>query len=175
MPPAHSQHTRFRGVSYDRVAKKWRARIYCSGRHITLGRFTTQIEAAQMHDGAAYYVHGKEAVTNFGTREARALLAARPPSSSSRAMLSLREIKGQVDTHRHQQAVRRDILRARRRSAAQLAGVLNVCRKFVPYAESSHSLAIGSIIYTLVRIGVRVSTASGADCCARSTTPARQK
>ncbi len=46
----------YRGVTFERITKKWRARIYHRDRHVTLGRFASPAEAAVAHDRAAYYV-----------------------------------------------------------------------------------------------------------------------
>jgi hypothetical protein len=57
---------RFVGVSYEKRSKVYRARLYCKGRHINLGRFATAEMAAWAHDRAVLFVHGGgRAVTNF--------------------------------------------------------------------------------------------------------------
>lgn len=60
-----------RGVTFDKQTRKWRARLYANGRHITIGRFATRALAAQAHDSAACYVFGDDALTNYGSSLAR--------------------------------------------------------------------------------------------------------
>jgi hypothetical protein len=67
----------------------WRARIYCLGKHVTLGRFNTSSEAAFVHDRAAFYIHGDTAQTNYGLDAARESNEREPPSSSWRVMSTL--------------------------------------------------------------------------------------
>jgi AP2 domain len=79
----------YRGVSYEFSSGVWRARIYCLGKHMTLGRFRTAIEAASLHDRAAVYIHGDRAPTNFGVERARQSNESGPISASWRIMSTL--------------------------------------------------------------------------------------
>lgn len=90
----------YRGVSYDPTAQMWRARMYCSGKHVTLGRFPTAREAAFVHDRAAYYIHGQAAQTNFGLDAARESNEREPPSSSWRVMATLDALTKEVKMRR---------------------------------------------------------------------------
>lgn len=78
---ASSEHG-YRGVTFDHDNNSWRARLYCAGRHITLGRYATAKLAAKSHDLAAYYVRGEGAVTNFGVAEAREAWQTHPQTYS---------------------------------------------------------------------------------------------
>jgi hypothetical protein len=79
----------YRGVSYDPATMMWRARIYCSGKHVTLGRFETAQEAAFVHDRAAVYIHGDDARTNYDIEAARQSNQRQPPTPSWRVMSTL--------------------------------------------------------------------------------------
>jgi hypothetical protein len=63
-----------RGVNFETRKGVWRARLYCKGDHVTLGRFPTAESAARAHDRAAVFVMGNQARTNFGTCSTRAEL-----------------------------------------------------------------------------------------------------
>ena len=54
----------FKGVHYDKVNKKWRARIQVYGKGIHLGRFKDKIDAAKAYDEAAIKYFGEFACTN---------------------------------------------------------------------------------------------------------------
>lgn len=45
--------SKYKGVSYDKINKKWRASINVKKRFINLGRFKTEIEAATAYNRAA--------------------------------------------------------------------------------------------------------------------------
>jgi hypothetical protein len=96
-PPA--RHA-YRGVSYDPVTNMWRARMYCSRKHVTLGRFSSVQEAAFVHDRAAYYIHGDAAQTNYGLDVARESNEREPPSSSWRVMATLDALTKEVKWRR---------------------------------------------------------------------------
>lgn len=55
----------YKGVSFDLLSEKWRARINVGGKTIYLGRFTTETEAARVRDLAAIEYHGMFANLNF--------------------------------------------------------------------------------------------------------------
>lgn len=94
----------YRGVSYDPVTCTWRARMYCAGKHVTLGRFGTSREAAFVHDRAAYFIHGDLAQTNYGLEAARQSNAVEPPSTSWRVMATLEALKRETQLRKHQQS-----------------------------------------------------------------------
>jgi AP2 domain len=144
---------KLRGVSFDRVTKKWRARLYCAGQHVTLGRFATPLQAARTHDAAAYFVHGENAVTNFGVQAARELLANHPPRYSGKTASNLRNIKARLVNHREQWVVDRAFLRARRQYAAQQAG-LPACSDFGLQStwrlHGTNAKTIARVVQTLI-------------------------
>ena len=60
----------FKGVSWDKGARKWAARIAAKGRRIHLGLFTNKIEAAHAYNQAALRYHGEFAHLNNVQEEA---------------------------------------------------------------------------------------------------------
>jgi hypothetical protein len=57
--------SKYKGVCRDVKAGKWRAGISYEGKHIHLGMFDDEIEAAKAYDEAAKKYHGEFAVLNF--------------------------------------------------------------------------------------------------------------
>ena len=57
--------SKYKGVSWDGRAKKWRAMIHVHGRPMYLGGFDDEVEAAKAYDGAARIYHREFAVLNF--------------------------------------------------------------------------------------------------------------
>lgn len=59
--------SRYKGVTWEKREQKWRARITSrqSGRLLSLGYFTDEIEAATAYDDAARAQYGEFALTNF--------------------------------------------------------------------------------------------------------------
>lgn len=55
----------FYGVALRRSTGKWLARISISGKEKSLGAFSSEVEAAEVHDIAAKIHHGAYAVLNF--------------------------------------------------------------------------------------------------------------
>lgn len=55
----------YKGVSWHKKAKKWRARIRSKGELKHLGMFTSEIEAAKAYNKAATKYHGKFAYLNI--------------------------------------------------------------------------------------------------------------
>jgi hypothetical protein len=95
-PPPHPRAS-YRGVSYESGLYKWRARLYCRGQHVTLGRFATAEEAARAYDRAAWYVFKEDAVTNFGLAAAQAGSdVGVAPTPSRRTQSYLRTLASQV-------------------------------------------------------------------------------
>jgi len=57
-----------KGVSWHKNAKKWRSTITLNGRHIHIGYFNSEDEAASAYDEAAVRLFGEYARPNFITR-----------------------------------------------------------------------------------------------------------
>jgi hypothetical protein len=57
--------SKYKGVTWNRPLKKWRAQITRDGKRISLGCFSDEIEAAKAYDIAAKKYHGRFASTNF--------------------------------------------------------------------------------------------------------------
>ena len=73
--------SRFKGVHYTRMkggcgvlSKPWAARISLNGRHVFIGRFATENEAAIAYDERARELHGEFATPNFPGDEGRACI-----------------------------------------------------------------------------------------------------
>ena len=62
--------SRYRGVDWCDVAKRWRARIYPGGKTVNLGLFEAEIDAALAYDRAARQLYGAFARLNFPGKEA---------------------------------------------------------------------------------------------------------
>lgn len=56
--------SRYKGVCWDKEKGKWHARIK-DGRHVFLGRYDSEAEAARAYDAAAFAAWGEFAVLNF--------------------------------------------------------------------------------------------------------------
>jgi hypothetical protein len=57
--------SRFKGVSWDKLSKKWRAAVATGGKRRELGRFDDEIAAARADDEAARELFGEHAYQNF--------------------------------------------------------------------------------------------------------------
>ena len=57
--------SKYRGVSYCKKNRKWRASITFNGKDIWLGQFDTEEDAARAYDEAAKIYHGEFAALNF--------------------------------------------------------------------------------------------------------------
>jgi hypothetical protein len=56
--------SKYKGVSFCRFRKKWKAQISINGKAIALGRYLSEIEAAIAYNKAAVIHHGEFAVLN---------------------------------------------------------------------------------------------------------------
>jgi len=63
--PQRAARSRFKGVSWETSARKWRARIGVEGRIVSLGCFSAEEEAARAYDKAAAEHFGEYAQINF--------------------------------------------------------------------------------------------------------------
>jgi hypothetical protein len=57
--------SKYKGVSFDFVNRKWKSRIQCNRKEIWIGRFDSEIEAAKAYDRAAKELYGEFACPNF--------------------------------------------------------------------------------------------------------------
>lgn len=57
--------SKYRGVSWQKKNQNWIAQIKCGGKHMHIGSFQTQKEAAQAYDRKAKELHGEFANLNF--------------------------------------------------------------------------------------------------------------
>ena len=57
--------SRFKGVSWCSNVSKWRVQIQCNNRHVHIGLFTKEVEAAKAYDAAAKLAFGDFALLNF--------------------------------------------------------------------------------------------------------------
>jgi hypothetical protein len=62
---ADSATSKFRGVSWQKLSKKWTAKISPCGKNIYLGIFQSEIEAAKAYDVSAKQYFGEFAQLNF--------------------------------------------------------------------------------------------------------------
>jgi hypothetical protein len=58
-------YSKYKGVTFDKKMQKWFAQIRVRGKHISLGRFEDEIEAAKAYDKAAKKHFGDFANLNF--------------------------------------------------------------------------------------------------------------
>lgn len=56
--------SQYKGVSWSNTEQRWRAFISKDGRRITIGRFSSEEDAAKAYDGAALRLHGSFARVN---------------------------------------------------------------------------------------------------------------
>jgi len=61
----HTGTSRYKGVSWNKRDRRWKAQIRHNGKLLYLGYFTDQIEAAKAYDTAALRLHGEYARCNF--------------------------------------------------------------------------------------------------------------
>lgn len=57
--------SKYKGVSYKKATKKWRAQIGINGKKVHLGDFIDELDAAAAYDTAALEHFGEFALTNF--------------------------------------------------------------------------------------------------------------
>jgi hypothetical protein len=64
---SHGSSSKYKGVYFDKAAGRWRAHIGNpdSGKQITIGRFSTEEEAAIAYDKKAVELYGENASLNF--------------------------------------------------------------------------------------------------------------
>lgn len=63
--PSRTSYSKYKGVSWKKVNRKWVARIGFEKKEIHLGYFRSEIEAAKAYDRAAIKYHGEFASLNF--------------------------------------------------------------------------------------------------------------
>jgi hypothetical protein len=56
--------SKFKGVHFEKQTQKWRAQIKVNRRKLSLGRFSSEIEAVRAYDAAAAKHHGEFARVN---------------------------------------------------------------------------------------------------------------
>lgn len=139
----NSYRNNLRGVTFEQRTSRWRARLYVAGKHVTLGRLHTCTQAAQLHDAAAYYVLGEQAVTNYGIeaaqRELRKIVAAEAAGKKRAGfcIARLKDVRARVELLQREQMMQtspqrgpqlfstrsagNEMDRARRMSAAAMA------------------------------------------------------
>ena len=57
--------SKYKGLEWDKIQRKWKARIQCNGRKIYLGSFSKEIDAAMAYDNKAKALFGEFAHLNF--------------------------------------------------------------------------------------------------------------
>jgi hypothetical protein len=57
--------SKYKGLEYDRIQRKWKARIQYNGRKIYLGSFASEVDAAKAYDKKAKVLFGEFARFNF--------------------------------------------------------------------------------------------------------------
>lgn len=63
--PQLNRASKYKGVSFDGINKKWKARITIDRKKISLGYFNTEIKAARVYDLKALELFGEFAKLNF--------------------------------------------------------------------------------------------------------------
>lgn len=58
-------YSNYKGVTWEKDRKQWKAAIKVNGKSINLGRFYDEKDAAKMYDIAAKQFFGKYAYLNF--------------------------------------------------------------------------------------------------------------
>jgi hypothetical protein len=58
-------YSKYKGVTFDKKMQKWLAQIRVRGKHISIGRFKDEIQAAKAYDKAAKKHFGEFAKLNF--------------------------------------------------------------------------------------------------------------
>lgn len=67
--PKSNNTSGFKGVTWDRRSRRWRAQIQSGGTNHYLGDFTEAAEAARAYDAKALELHGDFARTNFNAKD----------------------------------------------------------------------------------------------------------
>lgn len=63
--------SKYKGVSWNNLAKKWQVHIKCNRKSISLGYFNNEIKAAKVYDKKAEDLFGEFAYLNFGVNNAK--------------------------------------------------------------------------------------------------------
>ena len=61
--------SKYKGLEYDKIQRKWKVRIQYNGRKINLGSFATEIDAARAYDDKATVLFGEFARLNLTRRK----------------------------------------------------------------------------------------------------------
>ena len=69
--PSKHNSSKYKGVSWDKRRKKWKAYITHKGKRINLGCYIDEEDAARAYDKKAIELYGKNARTNFPRRKSR--------------------------------------------------------------------------------------------------------
>lgn len=69
--PRQGCTSQYKGVYWHRQSGKWRARLRFGGKHISLGLYVSEQDAARAYDAAARQHFGAFARTNFEATDAR--------------------------------------------------------------------------------------------------------
>jgi len=57
--------SKYKGLEWDKIQRKWKVRIQCDGRKIYLGSFSKEIDAAKAYDKKARQLFKEFACLNF--------------------------------------------------------------------------------------------------------------
>jgi hypothetical protein len=57
--------SKYKGLEWEKIQRKWKVRIQCNGRKIYLGSFSNEIDAARAYDEKAKALFGQFASLNF--------------------------------------------------------------------------------------------------------------
>lgn len=63
--------SKYKGLEWDKIQGKWKARIQCNGQRIYIGSFANEIDAAKAYDEKAKVLFGEFARFNFPQNKSR--------------------------------------------------------------------------------------------------------